>query len=133
MKPFCAVFTAAVLGLGPSPGAGAADLPPAGAMPLSDILAAVPGRIVEAEFDDGRWEVKTCDDARCDKRYVDPHTGRTLRRKDISHKRVPPPGAAPTAAVLVQRLEAADLGVITELEFEHGHWEVKLAVPVTAP
>lgn len=102
-------------------------------MPLSEILAAVPGDIGEAEFDDGRWEVKACDGTRCDKRYIDPVTGREQHRKSLRRTDVPAAGSTPTALELAKRLEAADVGVISEIEFEHGRWEVKLVTPVATP
>lgn len=131
MKRFAPLLVAAALAQGSV--ALAADMPPADALPLSEILEAVPGNIGEAEFDDGRWEVKACDGARCDKRYIDPVTGREQHRKSLRRASVPAAGSAPTALELVKRLEAADTGAISEIEFEHGRWEVKLVVPVAAP
>lgn len=105
------------------------ELPPADAKPLSEILKQVEdrdlGRICEAEFDDGAWEVKVCSDAGCQKLYLDPRTGEERRRRATRVDERPPANAR-AVSVIVRSVEAQKLGVITEVEFEYGRWELKV-------
>lgn len=109
--------------------AGADELPPPDGKPLSTILKSVEdkqlGSIVEAEFDDGLWEVKVCNSGTCQKLYIAPRTGEEVRRRRAESEEVPPAGSKPVSTI-VQSVEAQGLGTITEVEFEHGRWEVKL-------
>ncbi|NLX19393.1 MAG: hypothetical protein GXY53_08975 [Desulfobulbus sp.] len=111
------------------PAAYADDLPPPGGRPLSSILRSVEaqqkGTITEAEFDDGLWEVKVCRKKRCEKLYLSPYTADEVRRKRTRSDATPPKGATPVSAI-VRSIEAQRLGIITEVEFENGVWEVKL-------
>ena len=107
----------------------AGDLPPAGSKPLSEILKAVEqqklGLISEAEFDDGLWEVKVCDAGACQKLHIDPRSGMEKRRRKTDSDDIAPAGAMPLTAI-VQSVEARGLGIMTEVEFDDGHWEVEL-------
>jgi hypothetical protein len=110
--------------------AGAGTLPPPGSKPLSAILQAVEGQalgvITSAEFDDGRWEVKVCQGSVCLELYIDPRSGaEQCRQPDKSDEALPPAHARPLSAI-IQALEERQLGVITEVEFDDGFWEVKL-------
>jgi hypothetical protein len=123
---FSALFALSLLF---APAASAGDIPPPGSRPLSSILSAVEaqklGSISEAEFDDGRWEVKVCQAGACQKLYIDPRTGKETRRRKTDSDDVPPPNAIPLSKI-VQSVEARGLGIITEVEFDDGYWEVEL-------
>jgi hypothetical protein len=110
-----------------SPEAG--ELPPSGSLPLSAILRAVEeralGAIAEVEFDDGYWEVKVCDGGSCQKLYLAPSSGDEWRRRSSDPAEVPPASALRLSA-LVQALETRETGVITEIEFDDGFWDVEL-------
>lgn len=107
----------------------AGDVPPSGSKPLSEILKAVEqqklGVISEAEFDDGLWEVKVCDAGACQKLHIDPRSGMEKRRRKTDSDDIAPTGAMPLSAI-VQSVEARGLGIITEVEFDDGYWEVEL-------
>lgn len=116
----------------PGPAASASPVPPAaspGSKPLSAILRSVEerglGSITEADFDDGLWEVTVCTAAACQKLYLDPRTGEEVRRRNTDLAAAPPAGALPLSTI-VQSVEALGLGVIEEVEFEHGAWEFEL-------
>lgn len=115
--------------LGPLSAPEAGELPPPGSLPLSTILRGVEeralGTIAEAEFDDGRWEVKVCDAGTCQKLYIDPASGEEKRRRRADPDEVPPANAMHLSAV-VRSVEAREPGVITEVEFDDGYWEVEL-------
>lgn len=110
----------------------AAELPPTGSEPLSTILKTVEGQqsgvIAGAEFDDGFWEIKTCKAAGCTKLYIDPASGKESRRRATGVEEVPPAGSMLLSSI-VQKIEAAGHGQITEVEFEDdqpAHWEVEI-------
>lgn len=110
--------------------AGAGDLPPPGSKPLSAILKSVEGQdlgvITSAEFDDGWWEVKVCKGPACHKLYIDPESGEEKRRREAgSDNELPPANAKPLSAI-AQSIEDSKAGVITEVEFDDGFWEVEL-------
>ena len=121
----------ALLGLFLAPVAGslAGDMPPADALPLSTILKKLEqghsGKIAEAEFDDGYWEVKVCKSDACQKLYIQPRSGVEKRRRHTHYEETPPPGAMKLSSI-VYGLEAHRLGTITEIEFDDGVWEVEL-------
>lgn len=123
------------LALAPFAAVVAAELPPAGARPLSAILLQVEQQtadgIAEAEFDHGRWEVKLCSATACRKHYFNAFTGAPEGERRSDRERVPRAGA-PSIAAIVQRVEAAGVGVVTSVDFERGNWEVKLVVPPQA-
>lgn len=109
--------------------ANAGELPPQGSEPLSTILKLVEsqhlGTIAEAEFDDGLWQIKACPSTGCDKLYVDPATGKEVRRKKSGPEELPPAGSIAISTV-IQHVETNQRGRISEVEFEHGPWQVEL-------
>jgi hypothetical protein len=110
--------------------AGAGELPPPGSKPLSAILKAVEGQelgvITSAEFDDRWWEVTVCKGRECLELYIDPGLGEEKRREtDDADDALPPANARPLSSI-IQSLEDRNLGVITDVEFDDGFWEVKL-------
>ena len=126
-------FLPAMLVLALAAGAATArERPPADAKPLSQILTTVaqghPGVIISAEFDDRRWDVVSCgDDGRnCRELRVDPRSGKTLRERHERNADPRPPAGAKTAAQIAHAVEQRQIGTITEIEFEHGLWEVSL-------
>jgi hypothetical protein len=127
-----AILSAAFLFVAFTGGFAQADeLPPQGSQPLSKILQSVEkkdlGRISEAEFDHGLWEVKVCKEHACEKLYIKPQNGHVVRRKNKGPDDIPPEGATPVSKI-VKSIEAHQLGTITELEFEHGMWNVDLKI-----
>lgn len=105
----------------------AGDVPPTDSKPLSEILLSVEqqrlGVFSEAEFDDGLWELKVCDAGACQKLYIAPRSGDEIRRRRVNLDETPPANAKPLS-VIVQSVEALGLGVITEVEFDDGFWEI---------
>lgn len=105
------------------------DVPPANAKPLSSILAMADnlglGQVVEAEFDDGRWELTVCADRNCQKLYVDAVSGQETRRKASDSERLPPAGSKSMASVISQ-IEASNAGVVTSADFDDGYWKVQM-------
>lgn len=102
---------------------------PADNQPLSAILRMVeerqPGSIVEAELEDGLWEVKVCDADGCQNLYLNPRSGEEVRRRKAGFAEAPPAGALPLSTI-VQSVEALGLGFIEEVEFDDGAWEFEL-------
>lgn len=123
---FCVVGLLVTALLSP---AQAGEIPPPGSKPLAAILASVEGRksgvIAKAEFDDGLWEVKVCEDGICQKVYIDPKSGEVKRQRKTETDEMPPAGAMPVSTI-IQSVEAYELGTITEVEFDTGLWEVEL-------
>ncbi|MDW7774044.1 MAG: PepSY domain-containing protein [Desulfobulbaceae bacterium] len=109
--------------------AGTSELPPPDSKSLSAILQALEaqksGVITEAEFDDGLLEVKVCDAGDCRKLYIDPISGEEKRRKKTGSEETPPANAIPLSTI-VESVESRGLGIITEVEFEKGFWEIEL-------
>jgi len=126
------ILSAFAIAVAPLAVAVAAGLPPVNAKPLSTILTSVQsqdvGSIAEAEFDHGRWEVTTCKATTCQKLFINPLTGAEEGRRATGFEQTPTSDSTPIATV-VQRIEAAKVGVITDVDFDHGRWEVKLSVP----
>lgn len=114
-----------------APPALADQVPPAGSKPLSQILHAIEsqglGRISEAEFEHGVWEVKACTPTACQKLDVDPRSGKELRRRPANRDAVPPQGATSISDIL-KAIEARHLGAVSDIEFEHGSWSIHLNV-----
>lgn len=125
------LLTASSLALTAAAGV-AAELPPADAKPLSQILEAVetahPGVILSADFDDRRWEVLSCnaDGRLCRELRIDPRSAKTLRDSRETSFDIRPPAGGKSAAQIAQSVEARKLGTITELEFDDPVWEVTL-------
>lgn len=106
------------------------DAPPAGAKPLSTILQELEeknvGVIVSVEFDDGMWEVKTCKDGACQKRYLDTASGEEKRVKLQKWDDALPPADGKKLSEIVRAVEARGLGNVEEIEFDDGYWEIEL-------
>ncbi len=128
-KNFTLILLLSSLLLAPLSLAGPNDLPPTGSKPLSVILKSVEeqklGIIREAEFDHGLWEVKVCEAGACQELYIDPMSGKEKRRKRSDIGEIPPANAMPISKI-VQSIEARRLGVIEEIELDHGFWEIEL-------
>lgn len=130
MKTILNVILIASLSAGASVTALAAEpAAAAGDMPLSAILqsAEKSGSVVSVERERNRWELRVC--ARrgsCDELYLDPVTGRELRRqREATFERLPPADAKPLSAI-VTALEQQKLGNITEIDFDDSLWEVEV-------
>lgn len=100
---------------------------------LSAILASVeasqPGQISEAELDDGLWEVKVCSQTGCEKLYINPITGKQVRRKATGRDSIPPKNSKKLSGI-IRAIEAKAVGHITEVEFDHGVWEINTRLAV---
>lgn len=109
--------------------ANAGEPPPQGSRPLSTILKSVEGQhlgtVAEAEFDDGLWQIKVCQTNGCEKLYINPNTGKEVRRNASGPEELPPTGSLALSSV-IQGVEAMQPGRVSEVEFEHSHWEVEL-------
>lgn len=109
---------------------GADELPPPGSKPFSAILKSVEGQelgvIASAEFNYGWWEIKVCAAAACQKLYLDPKSGEEKRREAAHAGDELPPANARLLSSIIQVLEERKLGVITDVEFDNGFWEVEL-------
>jgi hypothetical protein len=107
----------------------AGEIPPADGKPLSAILKSVEaqkiGRITQAEFDDGLWELKICGANDCQKLYLDPRTGDEKRRRRTDRDEPPSANAAPLSTT-IESIETRGIGAVTEVEFDDGVWTVKL-------
>jgi uncharacterized iron-regulated membrane protein len=128
MKTILNVILAAALSAGASISAIAAEPAAAtGDMPLSAILQSVEkdGRVVSVERERNRWELLVCSRrGSCNELYLDPVTGRELRRqREATFDRLPPADAKPLSAV-VAALEQQNLGAIMEIDFDDRLWEI---------
>lgn len=81
--------------------------------------------ITEAEFDDSLWVVKVCTAAACQKLYNDPKSGAEVRRRKTVSDEIPPANVLALSKI-IQSVEARELGIIAEVEFDDGFWEVEL-------
>ena len=122
------VILATALSLGTSLTAMAAEpAAAAGDKPLSAILQSVEkqGRVVSVERERNRWEVLVCQRrSSCHELYLDPVTGRELRReREAAFDRLPPADAKPLSGI-VASLEQQKLGNITEIDFDDRLWEI---------
>ena len=110
----------------------AAEVPPADAKPLSQVLEAVekdhPGVIISADFDERRWEVTVCsaDGRSCRELRIDPRTAKTLRDGRDTSFDIRPPAGGKTAAQIARAIEERKLGTISEIEFDDPAWEVSV-------
>lgn len=106
-----------------------AELPPAGALPVSAIVKTTEARglgtITSVEFDDGLWEVKVRDGAAGLVLYVDPMSGEEKRRRRFSPDDEHPPHNAKPLSEILLSLERERFGIIFEVEFDDGYWEVE--------
>jgi uncharacterized iron-regulated membrane protein len=128
MKTIVNVMLVAAFSAGTSMAAFAAEPAAAtGDMPLSAILqsAEKSGRVVSVERERNRWEVLVCSRrGSCSELYLDPVTGRELRReREATFDRLPPADAKPLSTV-VAALEQQNLGTITEIDFDDRLWEI---------
>ena len=128
-RNFTIILLVSSLLIAPLSLAGANDLPPTGSKPLSVILKSVEeqklGVIREAEFDHGLWEVEICNAGACQELYIDPMSGKEKGRRKSDIGEMPPANAMPIS-MIVQSIEARKLGVIEEIELDHGFWEIEL-------
>ena len=99
----------------------------AGDKPLSAVLQSVEklGTVSSVERERNRWEVLVCQRrGNCHELYLDPATGRELRRqRETTFDRLPPANAKLLSAV-VASLEQRNLGNITEIDFDDRLWEI---------
>ena len=95
--------------------------------PLSAILQSVEkqGTVSSVERERNRWEVLVCQRrGSCSELYLDPVTGKELRRqREASFDRLPPADAKPLSAI-VAALEQRNLGNIVEIDFDDRVWEI---------
>jgi undecaprenyl-diphosphatase len=109
------------------------DVPPRGGHSVGSILLSVEqqglGIIHSAEYErdwwrmSGVWEVTACKD-RCMELHIDPMTGLELRRKAEKLKDELPSPNAQSPSAIARSFEVSNAGVITEIEFEDGAWEI---------
>ena len=125
MKSILNVILTASLSLGAS--LSAAAVTPASEQSLSAILQSVEkqGIVSSVERERNRWEVLVCQRrGSCHELYLDPVTGKELRRqREASFDRLPPPDAKPLSAI-VAALEQRNLGNIVEIDFDDRVWEI---------
>jgi hypothetical protein len=81
--------------------------------------------VVSADFDDRLWEIVVCDSSGriCREVYVDPRTGEESRVGGESSWDIRPPTNGKTAAQIARSIEDRNVGVLTELEYDHPVWE----------
>ena len=95
--------------------------------PLSAILQSVEkqGTVSSVERERNRWEVLVCQRrGTCQELYLDPVTGKELRRqRETTFDRLPPADAKPLSAI-VTSLEQRNLGNIVEIDFDDRRWEI---------
>lgn len=94
---------------------------------LSAILESVEkqGRVISVEREWRRWEVMSCSRRGiCHETFLDPATGRQLRReRESAFGRLPPADAKPLSAV-VASLEQQNLGNVVEIDFDDRVWQI---------
>jgi hypothetical protein len=112
----------------------ALELPPADGVPLAGLVQSVEKRhagfvrSIEYERDwwrfGGAWELEVCAET-CVKLSIDAATGEELAREaDDPRDGLPPPETKGPAAI-AKSFADHHLGVITEIEFAHGVWQVE--------
>jgi len=106
----------------------AGDLLPARALPLSTLLSGLEKAgltmIVDANFDDGVWEVEGLRGNSAVEVHVDPLSGKILTEKPDQISSMPS-AQAKTAAAIAKQLEDAGYAPLLELDWERDHWEVE--------
>lgn len=110
------------------------DLPPSDGQRLTAIVQSVErkalGAIQGVEYErdwwkmTGLWEITVCEE-RCLKLYIDPKSGEERRRKSDDLEDELPPASTQKPSAIAKSFEDGKLGFITEMEFEHGAWQVK--------
>ncbi|HPD47445.1 MAG TPA: PepSY domain-containing protein [Anaerohalosphaeraceae bacterium] len=106
------------------------DVPLPDAKPLSEIVKSLEdsgaGQIAELEFDDSMWEVLTYKDNRWTKLFVNPTTGDVSRREWAEAEDDLPPTDAKPLSEILKSVEDQRMGVIRQVEYERGRWDVEL-------
>ncbi len=106
------------------------DIPPADGLRLSVVIKSVEdakhGVVTEADFDDGRWEIQTNKDGRWTTLFVDPKTGEIKQPQPKDADNELPPADSLRLSDIVRSVEDQKLGVITDVEFDDGCWEIKI-------
>ncbi|WP_437229650.1 PepSY domain-containing protein [Planctomicrobium sp. SH661] len=106
----------------------AAEMLPAKSLPLSKVLATLEQQgltsIVEADFDNGIWEIEGMRGDRPVELHVDPLTGKSHGEHPDRIDSFPPAGLK-SAAAIAKSIEAAGYAAILELDWEHDHWEAE--------
>jgi hypothetical protein len=111
----------------------AMDLPPSDSESLAAIVQSVEsknlGAIRSVEYERawwqlrGLWEITACVET-CFKLYIDPRTGvERHRNSEGLEDQLPPPNTQGPSGI-AKFFEDRKLGFITEIEFEHGAWQV---------
>jgi hypothetical protein len=110
------------------------DLPPRDSQSLVSILQSVErkglGVIQSAEYErvwwriSGVWEIVACKD-RCMELHIDPKSGQEVHRKSEELKDELPPPNAQSPSAIAKAFEVSNRGLITEIEFENGAWQLK--------
>ena len=122
-----AVIISALLGFTLNSIARTGEAPANAGVALSALLEKVEseniGVVIEAEHENGKWEVESCKTDGCTDIEFDAKTGAELSRKsEKSDDALPPEGAKPLSEV-VKTFELHNYP-ISEIEFEDGSWEV---------
>jgi hypothetical protein len=112
----------------------ALDVPPSNGQSLAAIVQSVEqnglGVIQSIEYErewwqlSGSWEIKTCKE-RCLRLRIDPKSGKEVHRKSYDLEQELPPVNTQGPSVIATSFERGKLGVITEIEFEDGVWQVE--------
>ena len=116
----------AVLPIGAGVG-NASQKPPSSAKALTKVVAALEKdgyQIVEASFDDGRWELEGYREENSYEIWVDPDTGKVLSTHRDDADPLPPAGVQ-TLSKILEAVEQAGYAPITSAEFERGRWEIE--------
>ena len=109
----------------------AQEAPGSGTLPLSQILTTVEAggaRIVySADWHRNGWEVVSCPGRTrmCVEEVIDATTGAVSSSERESVGTLPPEGAL-RASEIAAKVEALNLGRITDLEFDDRRWEVEV-------
>lgn len=121
------VIISALLGFTLNSMARTGQAPTGTGVTLSSLLERVEaeniGVVIEAEHEQGKWEIESCTAKGCTDIKFDAKTGNEIKRKaEKSDDALPPEGAKPLSEV-VKTFENHHYA-ITEIEFEDGVWEV---------
>lgn len=101
-------------------------------LPLSDILTRVQQSgltdVVEADYDDGIWEIEGFRNGAGVEIHVHPVTGKVLSEHPENIEFRPQAGQK-TALEIVTALEKSEEERIEEIDWERDHWEVEVKGP----
>lgn len=105
------------------------DVPPESALPISEIVAILEDResgvLTQIEFDDRVWEAQlNVGPASGVRIEIDPSDGSEIRRHDDERAEQPPANAMALSEIL-NDLENQDFGLIYDVEFDDGYWEIE--------